>query len=432
MSDKYFLLLQKIQTSANEIYWQINSEKATDETKELILAFYKKYLETNNLEIAGFDTKTLAGKIYNDTHGFSVLTDPLEDDDVEGIHINAWDTVIVQYRNGTFKHIDGFENPQHAVDIMRRLIQEKGAVLDEAVPVVETSIQSNIRISTVKTPIVDEAIGIACYIRKLSKTVFSVEKYIETGFAMKSEINMLTTMMRRGTSVLVVGRVNSGKTTFLSYLLSTLPNNSKIITIENAAREMDLTKRENGKVINNVIHMLTRQSKNADQNIQQEDLVILSLRLNPEYLSIAEMRDAEAAVVVEASRSGHPVASTVHAGSAVEAHKRIADLARKKNNIDYQSALLQAQEAFPVVVFLHMLEDNTRRIMNITECYVDEKNQAIYNPLWKYDIHDTYVDANDKPIIVGEHKKTGNCSEYLIEKMKLYGISKQEIESLKE
>ncbi len=431
MSSKYFQLLEKIQVSVNENYWQLNYQKPTSETKELILAFYRKYIETNNITINGLNNEELSHKLYHDTHGFSILDEPLADDTVEGIHINAWNCVILQYRDGTFKHINAFENPTHAVDIMRRLIQFRGGVLDEAVPISETSVGSNIRITTVKSPIVDEEIGVACYIRKLSKTVFKVEQYIASGFAEMKEIEMLSTFMKRGVSVLVVGKVNSGKTTFLSYLLSTLSDTTKIVTIENSAREMDLIKVNQGKVINNVVHMITRESKNPDENIKQEDLVVVSLRLNPDYLSVTEMRDSEASAAVEASRSGHPIISTTHAGSPIEAHKRIADLSRKGNNTDYQTALIQAQEAFPIVVFLHTLQDNTRRIMGVTECFVDEENKASYNPLYKFEIEENSYTENGKPKIIGSHKQIGIPSEYLIGKMKLYGISKVEIDKLK-
>ena len=425
----YFPLLEKIRIAVNENYWQLNAEKSNSETKELILAFYRQYLKSNKIRLDGYTGKELIHKLYNDTHGYSILTDALNDDSVEGIHVNAWNCIILQFRDGSFQHISGFENPEHSIDVIRRLIQEKGKVLDESMPIAETSIGSNIRITTVKSPIVDEEVGVACYIRKLSKQVFQIERYVDGGFALKEEIDMLSTFMKRGVSVLVVGEVNTGKTTFLSYLLSTLSDTTKIVTIENSAREMDLTKIKDGETVNNVVHMLTRESKVESLDIKQEDLVVISLRLNPDYISVAEMRDSEASAAVEASRSGHPIISTTHAGSPREAHKRIADLARKGNNTDYPTALMQAQEAFPIVVFLHMLEDNSRRVMGITECFVDEENKAHYNPLWKFEIEEN-TKNDDGIIIKGEHKQVGICSNHLIDKMKMYGISQAEIDSI--
>lgn len=429
-SPQYYEVLEKAQAEANNQFWQINSSEVTEETKSLLNSFYKKFIDDNSVEIAGYTKEEIIEKLFNDTHNYSVLTDPLNDPDVEGININSWNCIILQFKNGKYLRINGFENSEHAINIMRRLIQSKGGVLDDAMPIIETSIGSNIRITTVKTPIVDEDIGVSCYIRKLSKTTFKKEQYIDSGFCTNKELDLLTTFMRRGVSVLVVGKVNTGKTTFLSYLLSTLSNNTKVVTIENSAREMNLVKIEEGIIKNNVVHMLTRENKNKDYNIDQEDLVVISLRLNPDYISVAEMRDREASAAVEASKSGHPIISTTHAGSPREAHNRIADLSRKGNNTDYATALLQAQQAFPVVVFLHTLEDNTRRIMGITECYTDDENKAHYNPLWKYEIEENKTE-NNVTTIMGSHRQIGKPSDILIEKMQMYGISKQEIENLK-
>lgn len=257
----YLPLLEKVQLAVNENYWQLNAEKNTDESKQLILAFYRQYLKSNNIVLDGYTSKELIGKLYHDTHEYSILTKPLHDPMVEGIHINAWNCVILQFRDGRFLHIGAFENPQHATDIVRRLIQEKGKVLDESMPIAETSIGSSVRITTVKSPVVDEEVGVSCYIRKLTKEVFRVEKYVDSGFALKQEIDMISTFMKRGISVLVVGKVNTGKTTFLSYLLSTLSNDTKIVTIENSARELNLAKEVNGETVNNVVHLLTRENR---------------------------------------------------------------------------------------------------------------------------------------------------------------------------
>lgn len=423
----YINILKEVSQETNKYYYTINSNADTSSHEELIKKFYKKLIDEKKYSSSDLSSDELCEKLYSDTNQFSVITYALEDPNVEGIHINAWDTILLQFRTGEYKKIDGFENPSHAIDIMRKLIQSRGQVIDNAYPISETSIGSDIRITMVKTPIVDEEIGVACYIRKLSKEPLKRAYYIKSNFADSKELEMLEMLMRRGVSVLLVGKVNTGKTTFLSYLLSTLPNTMKIITIESSAREMNLIKRENDETVNSVIHMLTRDSKNNELDITQDDLIVSSLRKNPDYISVAEMRDKEAATAVEACRSGHPVISTTHAGSPISAHKRIADLSRKGNNTDYATALLQGQEAFPIVAYIHHLEDNSRKIMGITECYVDDDNKAHYNPLWRYDIEDNIINKDGTVKTVGNHNQVGCVSSYLIERMKMYGLTKKEI-----
>lgn len=430
--NKYPAILADLQRTQLETFWKITAEANfnAQNKKTLIMPQIRHQVEENKYSIAHYTTEELCERLYNDTQAYSILTGPLEDPFVEGIHVNAWNNVRLQFTNGQSCKIDGFLSPQHAIDVIRKLLQESNQVLDDAVPVAEGSLNANVRITAVKTPIVDDDVGIACYIRKLAKRVFREQDYLTGDFANRKEIRMLQTALRRGASILLVGKVNTGKTTFLSYLLSTLPDDYEIITIEGGAREMNLVKTDSeGNATNNVLHMITHESKDVAQNISQEILVEKSLRLNPIIISPAEMRNLEAYAAVEASLSGHIVISTTHAGSPQQAHKRIANLCRKKYTTDYQTALEQACEAFPLVVFLHTLEDNRRRIMAISECYVDN-GTITYRPLWRYEISENYRDESGALHIKGSHTQINEFSSYMVERMKMYGVSQAELAEL--
>ena len=152
------------------------------------------------------------------------------------------------------------------------------------------------------------------------------------------------------------------------------------------------------------------------------------LRENPDIGSVAEMRDTEAYAAEEASMSGHVVISTTHAGSPEQAHIRIANLCRKKYPIEYNAALREACEAFPLAVFIHNLEDNRRRIMAVSESYLDH-GEIIYRPLWRYEIEDTAQERTGTKVI-GQHVQVGSPSDKLLERMRLYGITKKEINEI--
>lgn len=423
----YPQLLRDVQAMQTETFWELLTDSRSRDQKtlkELVMPYIRQTIEEKGYQAAGYTLEELCEKLYDDTLGYSILTKPLNDPEVEGIHVNAWDNVRLQFTDGSSMQVDGFLSPEQAVDILRRILQESGQTIDDAIPVAEGSLGSNIRITVVKSPVVDPDVGISCYIRKLSKKVFSEGEYLAGDFATAKELKLLSTALRRGVSTLLVGKVNTGKTTLLSYLLSTLPQEQEIITVEGGAREMNLAGENR-----NVIHMLTRESKNPDQNITQEMLVEKTLRLNPDTIAVAEMRNTEAYAAEEASLSGHVVISTAHAGSPQQAHRRIASLCRKKYPTDYQTALEQACEAFPLVIYIHTLEDKKRRIMAISECAVED-GKISYRPLWRYEITSNEVDADGRPKIIGAHKQVGNPSTALIEKMKMYGISENEIKSL--
>ncbi len=431
-NEKYPKILDELQKDQNDVFWKLNQSANGEkvESKNLLIPYIAKYLTDNNLKLDGFTNDELTEKLYNDLQGYSVLTAPLQDVFVEGININAWNDIRVKFINGQSKKIDGFNSPQHAIDIFRRLLQSSGQTLDEAIPMAEGSINNNIRITVLQAPIVDNNIGVCCYIRKLSKRVFTEKEYLVGEFAVKKELDLLRTALRRGVSTLLVGKVNTGKTTLMSYLLSTLPDDTQIITIEQGARETNLVKTDSdGNVTNNVVHLLTKESQVEEQNITQEKLVEKMLRLNPDVASVAEMRNTEAYAAQEASLSGNVIISTAHAGSPQQAHKRVANLCRKKYPIDFHTALEQACEAFPLVVFIHTLEDNKRRIMNISECVVENGN-INYRTLWEYQIEDNFIDESGAHIR-GKHVQVNDLSESLLTRMKMYGISKDEIEQIK-
>lgn len=429
--EQYPIILKECQSLLVQDFFKIAQQESNqNDTKQLIIPYIKNFVEKNSYQIKDHTTEELCEKLYNDLQRFSILTQPLEDDFVEGIHINGWNNVRLQLVNGESQQIDGFNSPQHALDVVQHILQLSNQQIDKAIPAAESSINNNIRVTVVGEPICDPDVGVCAYLRKLSRKVFTKEQYLETDFAAPAELRFLEIALRRGVSILLAGKVNSGKTTFLNYLLTCMPNEFQIITIETGAREINAVKTENGVPVNNVMHLLTRPSSEENQNITQEYLVEKMLRMNPDVASVAEMRNSEAYAAIEASNSGHVIISTTHAGSPQLAHKRIANLSRKKYTTDFRMALEDAVDAYPLVVFMHTLEGNARRIMAITESYVDNGN-IVYRPLWAYHIQDN-VSTKTGVKIIGTHKKLNNPSDRLIEHMRLYGITQKEIEEIME
>lgn len=429
---KYTELLAAIQKEQNAAFWQINQNGGSSvEKKELLLPFIKKSLTDRGASLEGYAPDELAEKVYNDLQRYSVLTAPMEDAFVEGININSWDDVRVKFINGKSLKIDGFNSPQHGIDILKRLLQESRQTIDNAVPMAEGSLNNNIRITALQTPILDPDVGVACYIRKLNKRAFREQDYLSGDFAVRKELKLLETALRRGVSILLVGKVNTGKTSFQTYLLSQMPDDLQIITIEQGARETYLVRRSSdGIVQNNVVHLLSRENaNNEEQNITQEKLVEKALRLNPDILSVAEMRNTEAYAAQEGSLTGNTLISTAHAGSPQQGHERVAGLCRKKYPTDYHTAIMQARQAFPLVVYLHTLEDNRRRIMNVSECLVRDDSSE-YRTLWEYRIREN--ERTDSGIkIKGQHTQINDISDPLLSHMRMYGITEQEIEEIK-
>lgn len=203
--------------------------------------------------------------------------------------------------------------------------------------------------------------------------------------------------------------------------MSSVPNEKRIFTIESGTRELSLIKVEDGKVINNVVHTLSRPSDSDSYDITQEDLVVASLRFNPDIVVVGEIRDAEAYSAVEASLTGHTVVSTIHASAADAAHTRLALLCQKRFPINFNTSLMQAAQAFPIVVFEHKLEDNSRKIMDISECVVHSNGEREYRTLFRYNITKNEL-INGEYCIEGHFEQPNLMSDSLKKRLMQFGI----------
>jgi pilus assembly protein CpaF len=386
-------------------------------------AYIGKYLYDTGYSVAGYDTKSLVERLFIEMAEYSILTKYLSDPDLEEININGWDDVALTHLDGRIeKAVEHFFSPGHAIDVVKKLLNHSGMIIDNAAPIAQGHLPNNTRITALKEPIVDADRGISVSIRMLHPARVDRSNLLRSESITEEMLSFLETCMRYGVSFVVAGRTSSGKTTLLNSLLSSIPDNKRIYTIESGARELSLVKRdEQGRVINNVVHTLSRPSDKEIYDISQEDLVMAALRFDPDVVCVGEMRDAEAHSAVEASSTDHTVVTTVHGGGGRFAHRRIAFLSQRRFPIDMQISMQQVALAFPIVVFAHKLEDNTRKVMDISECIVHDDGELEYRTLYRYKIHSNeYVDG--KFHIVGEFVQENSPSEFLRAKLMRGGI----------
>ena len=407
---------------ARNYYAAIIDKSKTEELK----AYIGKYLYDTNYSVVGFDTKGLVERLFEEMAEYSILTKHLADPDIEEININGWDDVALTHLDGRIeKAKEHFFSPTHAIDIVKKLLQHSGMIIDNAAPIAQGHLPNNTRVTALKEPIVDADRGIAVSIRMLHPQRVDRESLLQTESITEEMLYFLEVCLRYGVSFVVAGRTSSGKTTLLNSLLGSIPDGKRIYTIESGARELSLIKRDgNGKVINNVVHTLSRPSDKEAYDISQEDLVMAALRFDPDIICVGEMRDAEAHSAVEASSTDHTVVTTVHGGGGRYAHRRIAFLSQRRFPIDMKISMQQAALAFPVVVFAHKLEDNSRKVMDISECVVHDDGELEYRTLYRYQINSNeYKDGRFH--IIGEFIKENSPSDYLCTKLLRGGIPQE-------
>lgn len=252
------------------------------------------------------------------------------------------------------------------------MLHVSGMVLGNTSPAILGHLSKNIRIAVLKTPLVDEDVGVAASIRIVNAQKLKKEDFLRSGTAADEMMELMSALVRYGVSTTVAGATSSGKTTLTGWLLTTIPHDKRIFTIENGSRELDLVERDkNGKIINKVIHTITRESEDEKKSITQDNLLDMALRFHPDYIVVGEMRSSEADSAQEAARTGHTVITTIHSNSCESTWCRMVTLCKRKYpNVDDKVILNLVTEAFPIVVYAKQLENKQRRIMEIMECEI--------------------------------------------------------------
>lgn len=404
-----------------------NADRAVTVLKELMI----QYLVKRKYAVDGLSTKDLCEKLYEDMAGYSFLKKWIYKSGVEEVNINAYNDIEVIMNSGrSIKIPDKFSSPQHAIDVIRRMLNACGMVIDDTMPSVIGFLDKNIRISVDKSPIVDSDVGINASIRIVNQQTVSEQKLLDSGSATAEMLHFLTACIRYGVSVCIAGSTGSGKTTIMAWLLSQVPNNRRLITIEEGSREFDLVKKDSdGNILNSVVHLLTRPHENPSMNINQDFLLERVLRKHPDVIGVGEMRSAaESLSAAESSRTGHTVCTTIHSNSCNSTYRRMMTLAKRKYTMD-DSVLMQIMvEAYPVVVFTKQLEDRSRKIMEIIEGEDYQDGKLLYRSLYKYEVIDNITNADGEAHVVGRHKKILQISDTLKKRLLDNGISNKELE----
>ncbi len=407
-------VLEDVQEYISQNHASLLLEKNKEDAKVQIKFQIQKFLADNRLSADGMSEEELVDRLYTEMAEYSFLTKYIFSKGIEEININAWNDIEVYYSGGKKEKLDEhFDSPQHAVNVVRRMLHASGMVLDNAAPAVLGTLTKNIRIAVLKAPVVDEDAGVSASIRIVNPMNFTKQDLIDYGTATAPMLDFLSLLIRYGVSVCVAGATGSGKTTVSGWMLSTYPEDKRVFTIESGSREVSLVKEKDGKVTNSIVHTQTRPSENELQNITQVKLLDIAMRFHPSLIFVGEIRDAEAFVAQEASRTGTPVLTTIHSNSCEATYLRMVTLCKRMFDAADKTLYDLVTEAFPIIAYAKQLENGERKIMEIMECEIKPDGERVYRTIYRYNIKENYYDENGKLVIKGEHEFIGEISEGL-------------------
>lgn len=428
---EFHSVLHKVQAHISKEYSSLLIQGGTDEGKAQIKRYITKYVQDHRLAVKDMTSPELVDSIYTEMAEFSFLTKYIYGEGIEEIDVNAWNDVEVQFSGGVTRKLEEhFNSPEHAINVVRRMLHVSGMVLDDASPAVLGHLSKNIRIAVLKTPLVDSDVGVCASIRIVNPQSMHKEDFVRGGTATERMLDFLSTCVRYGISVCVAGATSSGKTTLMGWLLTTIPDSKRIYTIESGSRELALVREKDGKITNSVIHTLSRDSDNDRQRVDQIALLDMALRFNPDVLVVGEMRGPEANAAQEAARTGVAVITTIHSMSCEATYRRMTSLCKRDVDMSDETLMGFVTEAYPIVAFCKQLENKERRLMEIMECEIMADGTRNFRPLFQYQITENRVE-DGKFIITGEHHQMNSISESLARRFMENGMPFQMLEKLR-
>ena len=424
-------VLQKVQEHITGQHSELLSDGNAAEAKANIKRYIAKFVQDCRMAVKDMTQQQLVDALYTEMAEYSFLTKYIFADGIEEIDINSWRDIEIQYAGGRCEKLrEHFNSPEHCINVLRRMLHVSGTILDDQSPLVVGTLAENIRIAVMKSPIVDASVGAAASIRIVNPNNMEKEDFINGGTATAEMLDLLSEFIRYGISVCIAGATSSGKTTVAGWLLTTIPDNKRIFTIENGSRELSLIREKDGRVTNSVVHTLTRNSENELYRIEQIDLVDISLRFNPDIIVVGEMRGAEANAAQEVARTGVAVVTTIHSNSCESTYRRMVSLCKRAVDMSDETLMGYVTEAYPIVVFCKQLENKQRRLMEIMECEILPDNSRHYRTLFRYEITENRYESNQF-YITGHHVTVNPISDSLCKRLLENGMPQEHINLLK-
>jgi len=363
--------------------------------RERVLADIRRHLSEEQ-GISRDDRDRLASAIADDALGHGPLERLLADDSISEIMVNGPYDIWIERHGRLFDTNVRFDDESHMRRIINKIVAEVGRRVDESSPMVDARLPDGSRVNIIIPPL--SLSGPLITIRKFSKKRLTLEELIKIGTLSEESVDYLQRCVHAELNILISGGTGSGKTTLLNALSSAIPDEDRIVTIEDAA-ELQLNQR----------HVLRLESR--PKNIEGEgevpirELVRNSLRMRPDRIIVGEVRGAEALDMLQAMNTGHDGSlSTVHSNSPRDALARVETMVLMAGyDLPVRAIRQQVSSALDLVVHLERLEDGSRRVTAITEVQRMEAEVVTLQDLFSFKFGEMTNDGK----IVGNLAGTG-------------------------
>ena len=367
-----------------------------EEVKAQICSICERLLTESSAPISIAARQRIIKMIEDDVLGLGPLEPLLADDTISDILVNRYDSVYVERRGKLEPTNIRFRDNAHVMKVIDRIVTSVGRRIDELSPLVDARLQDGSRVNAIIPPLALD--GPSVSIRRFAVSRPTMDDLLSYRSLTPVMAKLLSAIIKSRLNVIISGGTGSGKTTLLNILSGYIPEDERIVTMEDAA-ELQLQQPH-------VVRLETRPSNiEGKGEITQRDLVRNSLRMRPDRIVVGEVRGGEALDMLSAMNTGHDGSlTTVHANTARDALSRIENMiAMAGMNLAQKAVREQIASAIDVVIQVTRAQDGSRKIISIQEINGMEGEVITMSELFKYEQQGIHEDGS----VLGKYKATG-------------------------
>jgi len=366
------------------------------DAREQLRQISQQLIDASTLPINRVIRNRIVKQIEDEVMGLGPLEPLLADADVADILVNGHKAIYVE-RKGKLEKTDvRFNDEAHLRNIIDRIVSSVGRRIDESSPMVDARLKDGSRVNIIIPPLAID--GAMMSIRRFTLTRLDMSNLVDLGSVPPIATKLLAAVVKGRLNVLVSGGTGSGKTTLLNILSGYIPDDERIVTIEDSA-ELQMQQPH-------VVRLETRPSNiEGKGEVTQRDLVKNALRMRPERIVIGEVRGVEAFDMLQAMNTGHDGSlTTIHANTARDALSRVENMVMMSGiELPLKTVRQQISSAIHVVLQIQRFEDGRRRLVSMQEINGMEGEVVTMSELLSF--HRRGIDENGK--VFGVFKATG-------------------------
>ena len=302
---------------------------------------------------------TLRSSLFNAFRRLDILQELVDTKEITEIMVNGKDHIFVEKNGRVVRWDRSFRSNEQLEDMIQQIVSRVNRVVNVSSPIADARLEDGSRVHVVLPPV--SLGGPVVTIRKFPDPI-TMEKLIGYGSITPEAAAFLKKLVKAGYNIFISGGTNSGKTTFLNALSSFIPDEERVITIEDSA-ELQLTH------IRNLVRLETRSANTEGEGaVTISDLIRASLRMNPDRIVVGEVRGGEALDMLQAMNTGHDGSlSTGHANSPRDMLSRLETMVLCAAELPLAAIRSQIAGALDLMIHLGRLRDHSRHVLSITE-----------------------------------------------------------------